>query len=152
MAAAATPAFGSCHVRGSGVYVLPDARCTPGAVHPVVTQATIHRTICVAGWTSKVRPSTTYTNRLKQQQMYLYGDRGAMSGYEEDHLIPLELGGSPTDAKNLWPEPGRIPNPKDAVENAAKSAVCGGHISLAAAQRAMATNWIAFGQQLRNLK
>ena len=61
-----------------------------------------------------------YTTRLKIQQMYLYGDRGSTSLYEEDHFIPLELGGSPTSAKNLWPEYGHIPNPKDAVENAAK--------------------------------
>jgi hypothetical protein len=24
--------------------------------------------------------------------------------YEEDHLIPLEIGGNPTDPRNLWPE------------------------------------------------
>jgi hypothetical protein len=52
----------------------------------------------------------------------------------------------------LWPEPGRTPNPKDAVENAARSAVCSGHLSLAAAQRAIATNWIAFGQELKRMR
>jgi hypothetical protein len=89
---AATTSFGSCHPRGTGVYVLPDPRCTPGATYPVVTQATIHRTICVSGWTTKVRPSETYTQRLKSQQMFLYGARGAMSSYEEDHLIPFGTG------------------------------------------------------------
>jgi hypothetical protein len=148
VAAAATPVWGSCHARGTGLYVLPDPRCTPGATYVVVTQATIHRTICVSGWTATVRPSSTYTNRLKSQQMIAYGDRGPMSSYEEDHLIPLELGGSPTNPKNLWPEPGRVPNPKDAVENAAKRAVCSGRISLVAAQRAIAYNWIVFGHQL----
>jgi hypothetical protein len=152
VAAATTPGFGSCHARGTGLNVLPDPRCTPGAINPVVTQATIHRTICVAGWTSRVRPPESYTERLKSQQMFLYGDRGPMSSYEEDHLIPLELGGSPANPKNLWPEPGRSPNPKDAVENAAKYAVCDGRLSLAAAQRAIATNWIAFGQQLKRMR
>jgi hypothetical protein len=150
--AAATTTFGSCHVRGTGAYVLPDPRCTPGAVNPVVTQATIHRTICVSGWTATVRPSSSYTSRLKVQQMYLYGDRGSPSLYEEDHFIPLELGGSPASAKNLWPEYGRIPNPKDAVENAAKRAVCGGRMSLVAAQRAMVANWITFGRQLHAIR
>jgi hypothetical protein len=28
-----------------------------------------------------------------------------MACYEEDHLIPLEDGGGPTDPRNLWPEP-----------------------------------------------
>jgi hypothetical protein len=148
-ASAATPTtLGSCHARGSGLYALPDARCTPGATNPAVTQATIKRTICVSGWTAKVRPSSSYTNKLKKQQMALYGDRLPMSSYEEDHLIPLELGGSPTSAKNLWPEPGEH-NPKDKVENAAKTAVCAGKMTLVTAQRAMAANWINFGHQLR---
>ena len=28
-----------------------------------------------------------------------------MACYEEDHLIPLEDGGNPTNPRNLWPEP-----------------------------------------------
>ena len=35
-----------------------------------------------------------------------YADTNPISDYEEDHLIPLELGGSPTSPLNLWPEPG----------------------------------------------
>jgi hypothetical protein len=80
--------------------------------------------------------------------MAAYGDTKPISDYEEDHLIPLELGGSPTSPQNLWPEPGASPNPKDAVEDAANAAVCDGRITLAAAQQAIASNWIAFGQQL----
>jgi hypothetical protein len=30
---------------------------------------------------------------------------GSPSEYEEDHFIPLELGGAPRNPKNLWPEP-----------------------------------------------
>jgi hypothetical protein len=30
----------------------------------------------------------------------------------------LELGGAVNDSRNLWPEPGGSPNPKDSVENA----------------------------------
>ncbi len=29
---------------------------------------------------------------------------GASSDYEEDHMLPLELGGHPTDPANLWPQ------------------------------------------------
>jgi hypothetical protein len=113
-----------------------------------VSQANIDETICTSGWTSTVRPPESYTEPLKFEQMAAYGDGGSAGGYEEDHLIPLELGGSPTSPQNLWPEPGASPNPKDAVEDAANAAVCDGRISLAAAQQAIATNWIAFGQQL----
>jgi hypothetical protein len=80
--------------------------------------------------------------------MAAYGFTGSAGNYEEDHLIPLELGGSPTSPKNLWPEPGASPNPKDSVESAADHAVCTGQLTLAAAQQAIATDWIAFGQQL----
>ena len=78
---------------------------TPGVVNPDVTQATIGETICVRGWTRTVRPPTDYTNGLKVRQMREYGVGGSPSGYQEDHLISLELGGHPTDPRNLWPEP-----------------------------------------------
>src|SRR5207245_8394958 len=35
------PPAGSCHARGTGVYSLPDRRCTPGALNPAVSQSTI---------------------------------------------------------------------------------------------------------------
>lgn len=139
---------GRCHQRGTDLYSLPDAHCTPGALNPAVTQATIYRTICVSGWSASVRPPESYTEPLKEQQMAAYGNKGRLGAYEEDHLVPLELGGSPTSPGNLWPEPGAAPNPKDAVEDAAHAAVCGQRISLAAARRAIATNWIAFGERL----
>jgi len=61
--------------------------------------------------------------------------------YEEDHLISLELGGSPSDPKNLWPEPGRSPNPKDLIENLCHRKICNGEISLDKAQQEIAANW-----------
>lgn len=139
---------GSCHARGTGKLILPDAACTPGATNPHVTQATIARTICRSGWTATVRPPASYTNALKREQMAAYGDQGSPSGYVEDHLIPLELGGAPSDPRNLWPEPGASPNPKDRVENALNDKVCTGRIPLADAQREIATDWITAGRRL----
>jgi hypothetical protein len=95
-----------------------------------------------------IRPPESYTEALKYRQMDAYGDTGPVSSYEEDHLIPLELGGSPSSPQNLWPEPGSAPNPKDAVENAANRAVCDGEMTLVAAQQEIAANWIALGQRL----
>ncbi len=142
----ATP--GGCHERGSGSLVLPDPVCTPGATNPAVTQATIHITICARGWTATVRPAASVTEALKRQQMAAYGDQGRISSYEEDHLIPLELGGAPAAPSNLWPEPGASPNPKDEVERAANYAVCTGRLTLVAAQASMTSNWVTFAQQL----
>ncbi len=99
----------------------------------------------MTGWTDIVRPSESYTEALKTTQIarYHYANTST-SVYEEDHLIPLDLGGSPSSPRNLWPEyDGRvIPDPKDAVENALNAAVCNGSVSLRAAQNAIAVNWI----------
>ena len=145
-ATAASAATVSCHATNGQVTArtLPDRKCTPGATNSAVTQATIGRTICKSGWTATVRPPESYTEPLKVAQIaeYHYTLR-SVSLYEEDHLIPLELGGSPRSAKNLWPEydAGKIPNPKDAVENALNHAVCSHRVSLKAAQVAIAVNW-----------
>ncbi|MFD7162310.1 hypothetical protein [Streptomyces violascens] len=126
---------------------LPDPGCQPGAYNPDVTQDTIDSTICVSGWTSTVRPPTSYTNPLKVQQIAAYGyDDTSTADYEEDHLIPLELGGAPRDPKNLWPEPrystgGKTAGNKDTVENRLKTAVCNGQVPLDDARQAIATDW-----------
>jgi hypothetical protein len=130
----------------------PDPLLTPGALNPVVTQATIHSTICVSGWTATIRPPVTFTNSLKIKQIGQYGytDKKSAS-YEEDHLISLELGGAPTDPSNLWPEPyvalladGRSTgaHTKDAFETKLKTQVCAGTIALAAAQVEIGDHWV----------
>ncbi len=124
---------------------LPDPTCQPGAYNPDVTQATIGSTICVSGWTATVRPPASYTNALKVQQIAAYGySDTATADYEEDHLVPLELGGAPRSPQNLWPEPrygsGTAAN-KDTVENKLKKAVCAGTVSLDDARQAIATDW-----------
>jgi hypothetical protein len=136
-------AAGSCHAIGSGLYERPDPHCTPGALNPAVTQETIRQTICVAGWTSTVRPPESITEPEKKASLTAYGDSGPLGAYEYDHLIPLELGGATNDRRNLWPEPGGSPNPKDSVESWLRERVCDGRMSLAAAQRAIARDWVA---------
>jgi hypothetical protein len=145
-ATAASASAVSCHAINGNIATktLPDRRCTPGATNSAVTQADIGTTICRSGWTTTVRPPESYTEPLKIAQIaeYHYADR-KVGDYEEDHLIPLELGGSPKSVKNLWPEydAGKIPNAKDAVENALNRAVCSHKVSLKAAQTAIAVNW-----------
>jgi hypothetical protein len=130
---------GACHYGDRGQ--LPDPRCTPGSIDPAVTQATIRKTICVTGYTTKVRPSSSETDRFKYDVAYVaYGTPGREKT-ELDHLVSLELGGS-NDAANLWPEVPPTPNPKDKVENALHRAVCDGRVTLAAAQRAIARDWL----------
>ena len=137
----AQPAPGSCHVLGAGLYSRPDPACTPGALNPAVRQGTIEKTICVEGWTETVRPPEAVTEPEKRASMAAYGDSGSMGNYEYDHFVPLELGGATNDRRNLWPEPGASPNPKDTVEDDLRAKVCDGSISLAKAQREIVRNW-----------
>jgi len=126
------PAIPSVQPRRIGpAEIYPDPIRTPGAASPQVTQRNIQDTICSRRWSTKViRPPTQYTSRLKRRQLREYGDTvhqsraqiinlntgkvdiarcvphsDNMACYEEDHLIPLEDGGDPTDPRNLWPEP-----------------------------------------------
>jgi len=104
--------------------ILPDPKITPGRLNPGVRQSTITRTICKSGWTKTIRPPVSYTNALKIQQMVLYEETGSPSEYEEDHFIPLELGGAPRNPENLWPEPHSQSKLSDPLETQLKRKVC----------------------------
>ncbi|HZO62256.1 MAG TPA: hypothetical protein VFB35_04680 [Gaiellaceae bacterium] len=108
---------------------------TPGVLNPDVRQETIAATICARGWTRTVRPPSAYTSALKVEQMREYGVGGDPSDYQEDHLISLELGGHPTDRRNLWPEPRPHAEEVDRIENELNAKVCSGEITLAEGQR-----------------
>jgi hypothetical protein len=123
-----------CHVGGF----------TYCALNPAVTQATIGSTICVSGWTATVRPPSSYTSSLKVEQLAAFGyaDQNPRY-YEEDHRVPLELGGAPRDTSNLSPELGASPNPKDSAENSARADVCAGRATLQQEQAAFVARWLA---------
>jgi len=145
---AATVGLSAC---GAAVYNensgLPNIKLTPGLVNPNVTQANIKITICVSGWTATVRPPVTYTNKLKYDQLHsgynLDGDLNTKH-YEEDHIVPLEVGGNPSSPLNLFPEPRYIKLSsylKDQLENQIHHLVCSGQLSLKAGQAIFLTNW-----------
>ena len=136
---------GHCTYRDKGK--LPDPRCTPGSIDPAVTQGNIHSTICVSGYTKRVRPPESQTETFKFDVAYPAYGTPSGEKTELDHLVPLELGGS-NDATNLWPESPPTPNPKDKVENALNAAVCDGRVKLAAAQAAIAADWLTAEKKL----
>ena len=132
---------------------LPDPGRTPGSVNPNVTSDNLATTICWSGWTATIRPPSAYTSALKLVQMVEYGYVDHLpSHYQEDHLVPLELGGAPRDPRNLWPEPNDIELPdgtavgsdaKDNLEDDLHRRVCAGTMPLGDAQRLIAGDWIA---------
>ncbi|MDE1863560.1 MAG: hypothetical protein KGI33_11700 [Thaumarchaeota archaeon] len=112
-----------------------------------MTQDNIQSTICVSGYTKTVRPPTSVTDPIKLERMKAYGDADSPSNYELDHLIPLELGGAPSDIKNLWPEPYYTTVTaynKDGFENYLHRQVCSGAMDLKTAQDEIATDWLKY--------
>jgi hypothetical protein len=134
LVAAAVVLFAHGHHR-KGDAILADPMRTPGVLNPNVAQANIRSTICRHGWTATIRPPVSYTNALKRRQMRQYGETGSMSDYQEDHLISLELGGNPTDPRNLWPEPYPRASDVDQLENELNAEVCSGRLTLVEAQQ-----------------
>ena len=142
---AASPAFAS---NGPD---LPDDSRTPGVANPDVTQNNIQSTICLSGWTATVRPPTAETNADKEFQLseFGYADQ-TMSDFEEDHRVPLEIGGHPSDRANLWPQHydgdwgARV---KDKMETWAKRQICQQGMPLDAARALFTGNWIASFQK-----
>ncbi len=125
-----------CAVRGP----LPDSLCTPGSVFATAGTSTI----CVSGYTKTVRNVPT---KLRKQIYAAYNIAypPPTGTYELDHLVPLAIGGD-NSAANLFPE-AAVPKPgfreKDVVEVYLQREVCAGNLDLVAAQKQVATDWVA---------
>lgn len=116
---------------------LPESVLTPGAVSPLTAAELCHG----------VRPSRLVTEAVRQQVLRAYGmEHVSTAAYELDALITPELGGS-TDAANLWPQRYQSPvwnaRVKDELERLLPEMVCSGRITLAEAQREIASDWVA---------
>src|ERR1035438_8315750 len=66
---------------------LPNPKLTPGDRDRKVTQDNIHETICVHGYTSKVR---NVPESLKKKVFSEYGITKNFGNYEVDHFISLD--------------------------------------------------------------
>jgi hypothetical protein len=126
---------------------MPNSKLTPGAIATENAQ-----TVCRAGYSRSIRPKNALWRKLKDAAYNRYGlARGQRSeidaagrrhaAYTIDHLAPLELGGSPDDIRNLWPQPRAAAKRKDEVENELHDLVCTGQMRLKDAQRAIEHNW-----------
>jgi hypothetical protein len=135
---------------------LPDTACTPGATDPAVTQANIGTTICVSGYSARVRPPPSVTDVIKRTERRAYAINAALSQVELDHLVPLGVGGLPVALNgdgstasvqpNLWPEMRDGVNgaaAKDRLEDVLHRLVCQNRVPLTVAQQAIASDWEA---------
>ena len=119
--------------------IKPDPFITPGQVDRNATT----EMVCTRGYASSVRNVSSST---KQKAFDLYDLNRVPGLYEVDHLVSLSLGGT-NSIRNLWPQhfytqPWNA-KVKDSLEFFLWRQVCDGKMSLAEAQKAMATDWIA---------
>lgn len=126
----------------------PDGLPTvPGAANPAVTQANIHSTICVPGWSKTQRPPTSYTNALKFKLMdEAKIPRSQARLFELDHDHSIEAGGDPRSPLNLWLQPYTGPlnaHQKDKAENLVHRLICEGKVSLEDGGKMLTVNWVA---------
>ena len=126
-------------VLSTSVVMLPNPDLTPGIASAVTVSE-----ICATRRPHRPEPVPLDVRRRVFES---YGaDLARSAEYELDYLITPELGGV-ADARNLWPQPfaGTPWNAhvKDELELHFRRMACDGAIDLAAAQREMATDWIA---------
>jgi hypothetical protein len=108
----------------------------------VVSPAPSLAELCAPAYVKKTTAPPSVTDPIKARQLAHgpYPDKDP-SHYIEDQLIPVELGGAPTDERNLWPQRTDLWGLKNRQENHLRASVCGGHTTLAAAQAEMVQNW-----------
>ena len=118
--------------------IVPDPILTPGAVRTVDVME-----ICATG----TRQLRHWSRERDDRIMREYGlPPGPHPDFEIDHLVPLGIGGSDSDA-NLWAEPRRSIEPafnaeaKDRLEMRLRALVCSGALDVREAQRAVADDW-----------
>jgi hypothetical protein len=108
-----------------------------------VTQETIGATICRAGgsYMKDVRDGSWEIRTKRELMQRARISRLWSAYYKLDHVVPIALGGAPTDESNVelqpWPEARR----KDKLESHLHRLVCCGKVELRDARRDIAEDW-----------
>ena len=103
--------------------------CTPGALNPAAV-ADPQTTICVPGYSEKMRPPESWSEPHKLASMREYGVTDSPSNYEYDHLVAIEDGGAPMNTDNLWPQPHPQSSLKDRIEDRLHAQICAGKLTI----------------------
>jgi hypothetical protein len=118
------------------------AGAAPLPTNPDVTPDNIATTICVSGYSHTVRPPSQVTGAIKRR---LLSDAGLppdmVHDFILDHIIPISVGGSPDDPRNMVLQPKAEASLKDRAENRAHSLVCTHRLDLRQAQQTMWSDW-----------
>jgi len=124
----------------------PDTKVTPGRANPKVTQGNIRKTICQPAWVEKTRAAAGSLDAIKVKQLEAQGGSPRdPKDYVADHIIPIEVGGHPTDPRNLWPQSQGLAwnvAVKDKLEAFVNREVCEGRMKLKGAQTVFKNGWV----------
>lgn len=111
-------------------------------LNPDVRQDTIPQTICRPGYSTTVRPSTSYTNAIKFSLMEQSGiQREEARDWALDHRLAIGLGGHPRALDNLQLLPSTENSRKSRIEAKMICYVCTGAIPLHQAQSELLHDW-----------
>jgi hypothetical protein len=148
----------NCKVGKSMGFPVPDPKCTPGAVNPSVTVATLRdprfKPECVHG-----EPKSA---EEKAKLYAAYGltepekNAGPTRSCELNRLVPLELGGA-NGTDNIWPlcgppdvmQSARYFNDKDKVDRYLVMMVKMNRMELDVAQKGVVTDWTQYLEAAR---
>ena len=144
----------------AGGMALPDRDVTPGEVDQEIEADTskksyvidgIEKNICAPHFSAKaIRKTIKNFPKLKRTACDEYGVEKCDGSIEGDHLISIEIGGCPDCQENVWPQPMSEARIKDhQVEDVLPKLVCSGKMSLASAQKCIATDWVACMNKLK---
>jgi hypothetical protein len=123
-----------------------DPRCAPGELDPVV-RGRLAQTVCSASWvaaTSKRPPSTSTNNRL----LIDYALPGNPGTYVIARVVPVQDGGSPTSARNLYPLPidgFGAARTRATIAESLHDKICSHQITLAQAAHTLEGDWLSHG-------
>ena len=125
--------------------MLPDRLETPGAIDPAIVPRIIASTICDPAYLSARAPTPSWTAAARRHLATARHPGEYPEIYAVDQLVPISLGGSATDPRNLWLQSWTGPwsaSRKDALEQLLNRMVCSGELPLGRAQQAIAYDWI----------
>lgn len=123
-----------------------DPRCAPGELDRAVG-GRLAQTICNPGWvtaTSKLSPSP----RTKARLLIDYALPGNPVTYVIARVVPVQDGGSPTSARNLYPLPLNgfgAERTRAEIAETLHDRICSHETTLAQAARTLEGDWLSHG-------
>jgi hypothetical protein len=123
-----------------------DPRCASGELDPVV-RGRLAQTVCNASWvaaTSKRLPSASTKNRL----LIDYALPGNPVMYVIARVVPVQDGGSPTSARNLYPLPLNgfgAERTRAEIAQTLHDRICSHEITVAQAAWTLEGDWLSHG-------